>query len=160
MIYCAVKKLKRLVGSMLLLSLFGCGQVSENQFAANVSLSQTVLENAMLGRFERDAKLQAETDALLPLFDKMPPVPVYLKDEPILKSGANTERGLAYTDCYGQARPAIFVKKIFYQKNNRKQLVNALKHELTHAWLCRQGIMSGHDERFRRKFKEVGGIGN
>ncbi|HEX9961226.1 MAG TPA: SprT-like domain-containing protein [Pyrinomonadaceae bacterium] len=116
---------------------------------------------ASANRFEHDRNLQAETDALLSLFDNMPPVPVYLKDEPILKSGTNTERGAAYTHCYSQELPTIFVKKIFYQKTNRKQLVNLLKHELTHAWLCRQRSMSsGHDASFRQKFTEVGGFGN
>jgi hypothetical protein len=109
---------------------------------------------------ERDDDLQAESDVLLPLFDAMPPVPVYLKDEPMLKTGTNTETGAAYTHCYGQELPAIYVKKIFYQKANRKQLVNLLKHEMTHAWLCRQRLMSGHDENFRRKFKQIGGFGN
>lgn len=110
--------------------------------------------------FDHDDNLQAETDALLPLFDKMPPVSVYIKDEPILKTGTNIETGAAYTPCFNQQFPNIFVKKIFYQKANRKQLVNALKHELTHAWLCRQRITAGHDARFRQKFTEVGGFGN
>lgn len=107
-----------------------------------------------------DTKLQAESDALLPLFDRMPPVPVFLRDEPVIKTGTNTERGYAYTHCFGQKFPTIFVKKTFYQKNNRKQLINVLKHELTHAWLCRQQMMSGHDARFYKKFAQVGGIGN
>ena len=109
---------------------------------------------------EHDNILHAESDALLALFDAMPPVPVYLKDEPMLKAGTNTETGAAYTHCYGQELPNIFVKKIFYQKANRKQLVNLLKHEMTHAWLCRQRLMSGHDDNFQRKFKQIGGFGN
>lgn len=112
-------------------------------------------------QFEHDENLQAEADALLSLFDQMPRVPVYLKDEPILKSGTNVERGAAYTHCYPREFPIVFVKKTFYQKANRIQLVNALKHELTHAWLCRQGQMSiGHGALFREKFSEVGGFGN
>lgn len=110
--------------------------------------------------FERNAKLQADTDELLPLFDKMPPVPVYLRDEIINKKGTNTERGVAYTTCENRNLPVIFIKKLFYEKANRKQLVNILKHELTHAWQCRQGVTWGHDEAFRRKFAEVGGFGN
>lgn len=165
----SVKKLNRLVGLMLSLLLFGCGQASQNQPAAvnsqnqaavNNSQNQPVKENVQVGKFDRDDKLQAETDALLALFDNMPPVPVYLTDEPILKKGTNTETGFAYTHCYGHDTPSIFVKKIFYRKNNQKQIVNALKHELTHAWLCRQGVMWGHDERFRKKFRQVGGFGN
>ena len=109
---------------------------------------------------DRDDKLQAETDALLPLFDQMPSVPVYIKDEPILKSGNDMESGVAYTNCDVNELPSIFVKKIFYQKTNQKQLINILKHELTHAWLCRQHLMSGHDARFREKFTQVGGFGN
>jgi hypothetical protein len=110
--------------------------------------------------FERSDKLQAASDALLTLFDRMPSVPIYLKDEPILKTGASTEKGVGYTHCDGGEIPSIFIKKAFYQKANQKQLVNILKHELTHAWLCRQRLMSGHDERFREKFKQVGGFGN
>ncbi len=110
--------------------------------------------------YERSQKLQADTDALLPLFDKMPPVPVYLKDEVINKEGTNTERGVAYTTCENNNQPMIFVKKVFYEKANRKQLINILKHELTHAWQCRQQFTWGHDERFRKKFKQAGGFGN
>jgi hypothetical protein len=110
--------------------------------------------------FAQNDNLQAETDALLPLFDEMPPVPVFLRDEPVLKSGTSIESGVAYTNCENHDNPTIFIKKIFYEKTNRKQLVNILKHELTHAWLCRQNLMSGHDERFQRKFTAVGGFGN
>lgn len=118
-------------------------------------------EIVILGeKLDRNDKLQAETDALLPLFDQMSPVPVFLKDEPIIVSGTNTERGVAYTDCAAHDNPSIFVKKTFYQTANQIQLVNILKHELTHAWLCRQKLMSGHDEKFRQKFTQVGGVGN
>ena len=109
---------------------------------------------------ERNAKLQTETDALLPLFGKMPQVPVYLKDEIIKREGSNVERGVAYTTCENKNQPVIFVKKVFYEKANRKMLTNILKHELTHAWQCREGMMWGHDEQFRKKFKAVGGFGN
>jgi hypothetical protein len=112
------------------------------------------------GQLESDNQLQVEADALLPLFENMLPVSVYLKDEPTIKSGTNTERGVAYTTCDNYETPLIVVKKNFYNKANRKQLVNILKHEMTHAWLCRQNLMSGHDERFRRKFAEVDGFGN
>jgi hypothetical protein len=108
---------------------------------------------------DTDPALQTQADIVLPLFDNMPAVPIYLTDEPLLKTGSEKERGVAYTVCTHK-KPAIFVKKGFYQKRNQKQLVNILKHELTHAWFCRQGIQAGHDERFRRKFKEVGGFGN
>jgi predicted metalloprotease with PDZ domain len=111
-------------------------------------------------RSDHDERLQAEADALLPLFDNMPPVPVYLKDEAFLKSGTNTEKGAAYTHCYGHEVPTVYVKKVFYETANRKQLINLLKHELTHAWLCRRRRMSGHDAEFRRKFTQVGGVGN
>ncbi|HVE55833.1 MAG TPA: SprT-like domain-containing protein [Pyrinomonadaceae bacterium] len=110
--------------------------------------------------FEYSAKLQTETNALLPLFGKMPPVPVFLKDEIINKQGSNTERGVAYAACENKNQPTIFVKKVFFEKANRKQLVNILKHELTHAYFCRQGIQEGHDANFRKKFTEVGGFGN
>src|SRR5215203_1518016 len=109
--------------------------------------------------FESDDKIQAETDALLPLFDNMPPVAVFLKNEPVLKTGSSIETGVAYTDRSAHTRPTIFIKKDFYEKTSRKQLVNILKHELTHAWLCRRQLMAGHDALYRRKFAGVGGFG-
>jgi hypothetical protein len=135
----------------LLLILFNLSPVSEPFKGETAAPAESA---------EQDEKLQAEADALLSLFDNMPPVPVYLRDEPFLKAGTNTEKRAAYTHCYGHEVPAIYVKKIFYRQANRKQLVNLLKHELTHAWLCRQRRMSGHDAEFRRKFNEVGGVGN
>ena len=110
--------------------------------------------------YERDFVLQARADALLSLFDAMPPVPVYVTERPIAPAGDSTARGVAYTECAGHETPSIVVKKSFYRKTNRRQVDNILKHELTHAWLCRQRLMSGHDERFRRKFEAVGGFGN
>lgn len=110
--------------------------------------------------FERSAKLQTDADALLPLFGKMPQVPVFLKDEIVNKQGSSTERGVAYTACENKNQPTIFVKKVFFEKANRKQLINILKHELTHAYFCRQGAQEGHDALFRKKFTEVGGFGN
>lgn len=112
-----------------------------------------------LENLERDMKLQAESDKLVKLFG-LRIVPVYLKDEIIKKDGTNTERGVAYTTCTEKTKPKIFVKKVFYQKANRKQLVNILKHELTHAWQCSQDLTWGHDEKFYKKFRSVGGIGN
>lgn len=109
---------------------------------------------------ETNAKLQAAADALLPLFDKMPPVTVYLKDEIINPKGSNIERGVAYTTCERQKQPAIYLKKTFYTKANRRQLINILKHELTHSYFCRKGSQQGHDAQFRQKFTEVGGFGN
>lgn len=120
----------------------------------------TVVKIETKENFERSAKLQTETDALLPLFGKMPPVPVFLKDEIINKQGSNIERGVAYTACENKNQPTIFVKKVFFEKANKKQLVNILKHELTHAYFCRQEVQEGHDARFRKKFTEVGGFGN
>jgi hypothetical protein len=111
-------------------------------------------------KFETDAKLQKQSDALLKLFDNMPQVPVYLKDEPILKTGSETQKGVGYTVCEMNKTPVIYLKKVFYQKANQKQLTNILKHELVHAWFCRKGVRVGHDEQFRKKFKEVGGFGN
>lgn len=133
-----------------------------DQPAANFSPapSPTAAVEVKKDDFERDAKLQAQADALLPLFGKMPRVPVYLKNEIINRKGSSTESGVAYTSCENKNEPIVFIKKPFYEKANRKQLVNILKHELTHAWQCREAMMWGHDERFRKKFKEVGGFGN
>lgn len=154
---------KLLLIGFLVFGIGGCKYHSPEQFekaleapTVKVAVTEPPLENA-----ERDGKLQAETDALLSLFDKMPRVPVYVEDTPMLKSGTNTERGAAYTNCDGHGAPSIFVKKTYYQKANQKQLVNSLKHELTHAWLCRRGMMSiGHGAAFRKKFTQVGGFGN
>lgn len=110
--------------------------------------------------YETNAKLQIQANSLLKLFGNMPQVPVYIKDEPIIKTGSETQKGVAYTTCENKKEPTIFVKKVFYQKANEKQLSNILKHELVHAWFCRQGEIIGHDERFRKKFKEIGGFGN
>lgn len=110
--------------------------------------------------YETNDKLQLQANTLLKLFGNMPQVPVYIRDEPIIKTGSETQKGVAYTTCVDKKNPTIFVKKIFFQKANDKQLTNILKHELVHAWFCRQGEIIGHDERFRKKFKEVGGFGN
>lgn len=156
----AVKKLYWLVGFTLPLLLFGCGRAVQIQPAANDSSNQVVEKKEPIEKFESDENLQAQADALLPLFDDMPPVPVYVNDEPIIKSGTNTEKSVAYTLCDRHKFPSIFVKKVFYQKTNQKRIANALKHELTHAWLCRKGMPWGHDAEFRKKFKQVGGFGN
>ena len=117
--------------------------------------------DARLSNTLRDSKLESETDALLTFFDNMPKVPIYLKDEPILKKGNETETGVATTFCDNNVSPFIIIKKVYYKKANRIQLKNTLKHELTHAWLCRQNLMSvGHNEVFRKKFTQVGGLGN
>lgn len=54
----------------------------------------------------------------------------------------------------------MYMKKVFYDKGNQKQITNILKHELTHAWQCRRGGMRGHDADFRKKFEQAGGFGN
>ena len=136
-------------------------QISEvvvaNKTSNQVSNNKIVSEN----KFESDKKLQAETDSLLTLFDKrMRTVPVFVRDEPILKTGTESQQRVAYTICENKTNPTIFVKKVFYQCVNKTQLNNILKHELTHAYFCRQGIQAGHDARFRQKFTSVGGFGN
>lgn len=108
---------------------------------------------------ERNSKLQSDLDSLLPLFDKMRSVPIYLTNELIQKGEEGKEGGVAYNVCE-RDNPTIFMKRAFYDKGNRKQIVNILKHELTHAYFCRQGIQAGHDARFREKFTQVGGFGN
>lgn len=136
------------------------GPISEN--TANKIVEQVANKPlpTLAKKGEKDEKLQRETDSFLPLFGNMPSVPVYVVDAPVLKAGTNVEHGVAYADCENKNVPTIFVKKGFYQKANQKMLVNILKHELTHAYFCRQGIQAGHDERWRKKFTEVGGIGN
>lgn len=128
---------------------------SEAEQISNINAAKTPAKKLI-----KDAKLQAISDSLLHLFDKMSSVPVYIVDEPIGRNGVNVEHSVAYAICENQNQPTVFIKKAFYEKRNTKQLVNILKHELTHAYFCRKGIQAGHDERFRQKFREVGGIGN
>lgn len=124
-------------------------------------IQPAVLSDSRFDRVDSDVNLQAEADALLPLFDQMLPVPVYLKDDPILKLGTNVETGNAYTHCDGNEFPIIFVKRIYYREAHRTRLINTLKHELTHAWLCRRQMMSvGHGVAFRQKLKQIGGWQN
>ncbi len=133
-------------------------QISTNK----TSNASTNKPNPILNdKVAKDSKLQTQSDSLLNLFDNMPSVPVFTKDEPILKTGTVLERGLAYTACdVHDNKPTIFIKKAFYEKGNQKQIVNILKHELTHAYFCRQGFQVGHDERWRKKFESIGGFGN
>ena len=127
--------------------------ISNAQTIANAQISNTK-------KTERNSKLQSQTDSLLYLFDKMPSVLIYLTDEPIIKGGNNVEHGVAYTECGQNKTPTIYIKKIFYDQGNQKQITNILKHELTHAWQCKRGGMRGHDTEFRKKFTEAGGFGN
>jgi hypothetical protein len=149
--------------------MMGCSSPPSDNVADNSNKTQNVSDNKptisnsntviSINKNEINTKLQSETDALLPLFNKMPQVPVYIKDEPIIKNGSETQRGVAYTTCV-KKEPTLYIKKAFYEKANNKQLTNILKHELVHSWFCRQGIKTGHDERFRKKFKSIGGFGN
>lgn len=129
---------------------------NSNQTANNpANVNKSSLDN----KTTKDLKLQSQSDSYLKLFDNMPSVPVFVRDEPILRTGSETQKGVAYADCLNK-QPTIYVKKIFYDKANPKMLTNILKHELTHAYFCRQGHQQGHDELWRKKFREVGGIGN
>lgn len=108
----------------------------------------------------RNPGLQSEVNKILPLFKTMTKVDAYVVDEPIEKTGSEVEKGVAYTTCSPSKIPVLYIKKSFYGRANQQQLTNILKHELTHAWFCTQGVQTGHDARFRAKFKEVGGFGN
>jgi hypothetical protein len=163
-----LKNLKfRLHGLLLLLALLsGCavkpGELPVNSgvmAAGNATVSNS--NGSLLARkkAETNEKLQAKSDSLLPLFDHMLSVPVYLVDEPVIDKGNSTERSAAYTICENKDQPTIFVKKVFYEKWNETVITNILKHELTHAWFCRQEVRAEHDERFRKKFAGVGGFG-
>lgn len=155
--------LKILFFLLIISAVVGCSKPTPPNVVANVTpiVSQNSnSQNANVRKGGRNSKLQSQADSLLFHFDRMPPVPVYLTDEAILKGGTNVENGIAYTDCGKNKTPEIFMKKVFYDKGNQKQLVNILKHELTHAWQCRRGGMRGHDAEFRKKFEQVGGFGN
>jgi SprT-like family len=148
---------------------FTSSEIAQVEVVANLTQTSTAKINnlpvnkpnpAQNNKVEKDIILQKQSDSFLNLFDNMPSVPVFVKDEPILRNGSNTERGLAYTTCENKNVPTIFIKKVFYQKKNQKQITNILKHELTHAYFCRQGFQVGHDERWRKKFESIGGFGN
>ena len=64
---------------------------------------------------ETDPQLQDQINSLLPLFDKMPVVPIFLTDEPILKSGSETQKGVGYTICNTKDNPTIYLKKDFFR---------------------------------------------
>jgi len=154
---------KNLFILLMISAVVGCSKPTPPNVVANVqpivaNISNS--QNANTKKTERNSKLQSQADSLLFHFDRMPPVPVYLIDEPILKGGTNVENGVAYTDCGKNKTPEISMKKVFYDKGNQKQIVNILKHELTHAWQCRRGGMRGHDAEFRKKFEQAGGFGN
>src|SRR4051812_32340751 len=84
------------VGILFVWFCFSAGRTEKTTEAATQTFTPEAADSRF-DRVERDDNLQAEMDALLSLFDQMPPVPVYLKDEPMLKAGTNTERGAAYT---------------------------------------------------------------
>lgn len=141
----------------------GCSKPAPPNIALNANTPTAVSQNTNsqnTNKGKRNSKLQAQADSLLHFFDRMPPVPVYLTDEPVKKGGNNVEHGVAYTDCDKNKSPTMYMKKVFYEKTNQKQIVNILKHELTHAWQCRRGGMRGHDAEFRKKFTDAGGFGN
>jgi hypothetical protein len=110
-------------------------------------------------KLAKNETLQDRVDSLLYFFDKMSSVLAFIIEEPVIAKGDETQRGVAYTICENN-EPTILVKKTFYEKKNQKQLTIVLKHELTHAWFCRQGIRAGHDQRFRDKMKNIGEAGN
>ena len=150
-----------LLGGIIILSLY----LFKTEPPETVSISAANVANTPkivpVKTPEQNLKLQNETDSYLKLFDNMPPVPVYLSNAPVNSSGGKVEKGVAYTTCESAARPEIWFKKDFALKTNQRQLTNIIKHELTHAWLCRQNEMaSGHGELFQKKFKSVGGFGN
>lgn len=108
----------------------------------------------------KDPEIQKEADRIVPLFGTMRKVEVYIVDEPIESRDASVEPGVAYTVCSPDKVPIIYLKRAFSTKAPKKQMTNILKHELTHAWFCTQGIRTDHDARFRAKLNEVGGFGN
>jgi hypothetical protein len=142
---------------------FNSPETAKVEVAVNTNTTQIPANKPNLiknDKIEKDLRLQTQADLLLNLFDNMPQVPVFIKDEPILKTGTNTERGLGYTTCENKNVPTVYIKKAFYQKNNQIQIINILKHELTHAYFCRQGMQVDHDSRWRKKFESIGGFGN
>ena len=152
-----------LFGGVLIIWYFAApNQLDEAKIEVNKppeQISNVAKTPVSVNKGERNPKLQSDADALLPLFDKMPSVPIFITNEAIQKGGTNIEGGVAYNVCESK-NPTIYMKRAFYQTANRKQLMNILKHELTHAYFCRQGVQAGHDARFREKFTQVGGFGN
>lgn len=138
------------IGSLLFLYAAESAQITPKSTAQNLPTE----------KLSHDRNLQQQADDLLHLFEFTPSVTVFLTDKPLVKNGNSIERGVAYTTCDQSNKPMVFIKKEFYESVNQIQLTNILKHELTHAWLCRQGLMDGHDANFHKKFKSIGGFGN
>jgi len=136
---------------------FACSRVPETKNSTNTIPAAAVTPDH---KGVRDSKIQAEADRITPLFGSMPKVAVFVVDEPIQPKNIAVEPGVAYTTCSPGKVPTVYVKKAFLTKAPNQQITNILKHELTHAWFCAQGIQTGHDARFRAKLKEIGGFGN
>lgn len=146
----------------------GCYQRPNTQNTANTEVNRAALSVAannnnasaksfllLKKKLTEDSVLQKESDDLLYLFDKMPQVPIYIVDEPVINDGDETERASAYTLCENKDQPTILVKRVFYEKNKQKHIVAILRHELVHAWFCQQGQRVGHDEPFKEKLKLI-----
>ena len=83
--------------------------VENNSSNIQNTIANKPIANVPKQNLDHDRKLQAEADSLLKLFNNMPQVPVYLKDEPIMKTGSETQRGLAYATCEPDRKPTIFI---------------------------------------------------
>ncbi|CAN5361506.1 hypothetical protein BH10ACI1_BH10ACI1_02750 [soil metagenome] len=91
--------------------------------------------------------LQEMTDGFLYLFDDMPKVKVLLINEKIDNSRVAAYGGGGF----------IYVKHEHYRTAKYHQLVNTIKHELTHNWIYWKGIKMDdpHGEEFQSKLEQV-----
>jgi hypothetical protein len=95
------------------------------------------------------AEIQQYADSQLHLFDNMPQVPVYLRDEPMNEE--NPSAGY-----YDPNNDYIVIKRVAYNQVRGGRFREIILHELTHAWVRRQGLDDGlHGPVFRKKLLEV-----
>ena len=77
--------------------------------------------------YETDAKLQIQANSLLKLFGNMSQVSVYIKDEPIIKSGSDTQKGVAYAICVTNKQSDYFPQKNLLSKGKSESISQYFK---------------------------------
>jgi heme/copper-type cytochrome/quinol oxidase subunit 4 len=97
--------------------------------------------------------LQSLANSMRPLFDGMPPVKVKVEFDPFfVKSGA-----IAF---WREGAGTMYVRPDYFKKVTFDEMVDVLKHELTHAWVEWKGLSTneneGHNEAFIRKAITLG----
>jgi hypothetical protein len=106
---------------------------------------------------EDEMRLQILANNLLPLFDNMPPVPVYIRPAASEATFLKNPNAAAFHSTAGR----IVFKQEYYEANkeNLQELGLLMKHELTHAWMHWKGYdpndSTKHGPIFNRKLAAV-----